>query len=420
MSKLIDHIIATLFVIAMLKFLPVFFNLDMFDPVQGTLEQMQVSDIAFGHLRDYEQYEVDTNIVLVNNGHLNRKQIAGMLDIINYYEPKVVAIDAFFRADKGEEMDQPLAESFANTEKLVLGVELFKNDEEAETWDTIKVSNPKFNQYGIPGYVNMYEDPDNFRTVRLMTTTQAVNEDTVLSFSARTVLEYMPEKAEAYLARGNETEVINYKRNINKYITFNYTDIYEQIPELEKIRGKIVLIGYLGPEPGETYTEDIFYTPMNPKYVGKSEPDMYGAVIHANVMSMILEEDYVFKFADWVKNLILVLAVLLNMVLLRHFRDNYPRLYQPFTVILILGQLLIYSTIVITLLHNYQIQIILGNTFFAIVVCVLCFETYTDSLKPLVSGWYKSYRFDAKRKKAKKEKAKNSKNQQDAETKGKA
>ncbi|MDC1069001.1 CHASE2 domain-containing protein [Candidatus Kapabacteria bacterium] len=398
LSKIIDHILSTLLVIALLKFLPVFFNLDMFDPVQGTLEQMQVSDIAFGHIRDYDNYDIDTNIIIVNNGHLNRKQIAAMIEIINQYEPKVVAIDAMFRADKGDDMDVPLQNAFKKTNKLVLAVELYKNQDEAEIWDTVKTSNSKFNTFAMHGYVNMYEDPDNFRTVRMITTQQSVNDDTLLSFSAKTVMEYNPELATKYLKRNNETEVINFKRNIDKYKTYNYTEIFEQSEELENIKGKIILIGYLGPEPGLTFTEDIFFTPMNPKYVGKSKPDMYGVVVHANVMSMILEEDFIFKFPSWFKNFLLVSIVLLNMVMFRYFRTKFFDYYQPLTIFAVLGQLVLYSTIIVSSLHLLDIEIKLGNTFFAILVCVLCFETYTDSLKPIVMGWYRSIRFNRKRK----------------------
>lgn len=400
-GKLIDHILATLLVLGLLKFLPVFFDLDMFDPVQGTLEQMQVSDIAFGHLRDYDQIPLDTNIILVNNGHLNRKQIAGMIEIINSYDPKVVAIDAMFRADKGEEQDAPLEIAFANTDNLVLAVELYKNDSDSEGWDTVRTSNSKFNKHAIPGYVNMYEDPDNFRTVRMITTSQVVASDTLLSFSAQTIMQYAPKKAKSYLARGNETEVINYKRNIDKYITFNYTDIYKQVEELKKIKGKIVIIGYLGPKPGELSREDIFFTPMNPKYVGKSKPDMYGAVVHANVMSMILEEDFIFKFPSWFKTFLLITVVFFNMVIFKYFRTNYFDYYQPLTISMVFGQLILYSIIIVSLLHNFDVEIKLGNTFFAILVCVLCFETYTDSLKPIVMGWYRKIRFERRRNKAK-------------------
>lgn len=403
-TKFIDYIISTLFVLGILSFLPVFFNLDMFDPIQGTLEEMQVSDLAFSQLRDYEKFPNDTNIILVNNGHLERNELAEVINIINMYEPKVIAIDAMFRKDKSEEIDQPLVEAFKNTENLVLGIELFKNDPNHDSWDTIKTSNQKFIKYADGAYVNMKTSADHFRTVRLITTQQSVSDTiTYPSLSVRTSQIYAPDKAKKYLDRGNEVEVINFKRNWQDYTTFDYYDVFRQVPELEKIKGKIVLIGYLGPKLGELSTEDIFFTPMNKKYVGKTTPDLYGVMIHANVISMILDEDYIFKFPDWFKNFFLIAIVFFNMVVFRYFRDNQNRIYQALTIGLVFGELILLSVIIVTLQHHFDVALKLGNTFFAILVCVLCFETYTDSLKPLVTSQYKSYKFNQERKKMLKE-----------------
>ena len=398
-TKIVDNILATLFVIAILRFLPVFFDLDMFDPIQGTLEEMQVSDLAFSQFRDYQSIPLDTNVIIINNGHLERDELAEMINIINQYNPRVISIDAMFRKDKGPDIDQPLVEAFKNTKNLVLGVELYKNYDESDSWDTLRTSNAKFMKYAQGAYVNMKTSEDHFRTVRLITTTQLVNDSIVYpSLSVQTTNIYSAEKTQEYLDRGNQIEVINFKRNWNKYTTFDYYDVFREVPELAKINGKIVLIGYLGSKLGEVSTEDIFFTPMNEKYVGKTTPDLYGVMIHANVISMILDGDFIYKFPDWFKTFFLIGIVCFNMFWFRFLRDNYIKLYQALTIATIFGELLLLSFIIVVLQHNFDIALKLGNTFFAILVCVLCFETYNDSLKPLVLGQYKTYKFNQERK----------------------
>jgi len=79
----------------------------MLDPIQNTFEDMQITDIVFSQIRDYDQIEMDENIVLINNGHLDRKTTAEMIDVLNGLEPKIIAIDAFYRSPKGPEQDKP-------------------------------------------------------------------------------------------------------------------------------------------------------------------------------------------------------------------------------------------------------------------------------------------------------------------------
>ena len=42
-----------------------------------------------------------------------------------------------------------------------------------------------------------------------------------------------------------------------------------------------------------TWDSDKFYTPLNKNTVGRAYPDMYGVVIHANIISMILDKKFI-------------------------------------------------------------------------------------------------------------------------------
>ena len=406
LEKAIDTVIATLFVLAILKYFPIFFTLDMFDPIQNTLEEMQISDLVFSQVRDESLIGMDSNIVLINNGHLNRAEFAAMLNIIDSYSPKVIAVDAFFRKEKGEHLDIPLQNACQSIDNIILASELYSPNASG-SYDSVKYSNPMFADYADPGYVNMFIHPNDFRIVRLMTPTQKLRDSTVLSFAVTVAGVFNPKKAKEFLARGNELEVINFKRNIGKYKTYDFTDIFEiheNSDDLDYLKDKIVLIGYLGPDLNTKVTEDVFYTPLNEHYVGKTEPDMYGMVIHANSISMILDGDFIARIPDWLSYVLMVAIVLFNMIAFRFFRDNYSGAYQAFTISLIISEIIFFTFLILFLFHTLNLELRFAGAFFAFLVCVLSFEIYNDSIKRLARDRYREFVFDRKRKKAQTEK----------------
>lgn len=81
----VDNFFATILVLVILKYFLVFFDIDMFDPIQNTFEDMQITDLFFSQIRDYSQVPIDSNIILINNGHLDRKNVAKMINILNQY-----------------------------------------------------------------------------------------------------------------------------------------------------------------------------------------------------------------------------------------------------------------------------------------------------------------------------------------------
>lgn len=276
------------------------------------------------------------------------------------------------------------------------------DDDEAE-FDTLKTSNQMFNQYALNGYANVYIDDEDFKTVRLIKPFTEVNENLEFSFSSKIAEIYAPDKFKRYKERDNELEVINYKRNIDKYPTLNYNEVINEKLDLSFIKDRIVLIGYLRPKVGVTSTEDIFYTPMNKNFAGKTAPDMYGLVIHSNVVSMILEEDYIYRTSDALAFILMIVIVYMNMILFNYWRRSEELLkwYQPYTIILILSELIGFTLLMIYLMHWFKIELRFAASFFAIMVTVLSFVMFTDSLKPIIMGFIKRYQFNKLRKEGK-------------------
>jgi len=391
----IHNLLAALLVFAVLKYFPIIFSLDMFDPIQNTLEEMSITDLVYSNLRDYDNVPIDSNIVIINNSHLRRHQLAAMFSLIDAENPKVIGVDIMLRKPKGDKFDKPLSEALQNIDNLILAAHNFKGKPDASGFDSVKYSNPMFSDYSYNAFVNMFTEPGEFRTVRKCLPKSFIKDSLVYSFATTIASFYDEEKTKSYLERNNQFEIVNYKRNIDKYLTIDAKEFFEKAEndELGFLEGKIVLVGYLGPNLKTPVFEDIFYSPMNPKFVGKAHPDMYGVVIHANIISMILEEDFLATTPTWLTYLIMTLLVYFNMVLLKYVRTAYPSYYQAFTAIIALGQLFIYTFIIIFSYHWFGVEIKIAGALFSVIVCVLSFELYNDSLYPLFRDLYRAIRF---------------------------
>lgn len=372
-----------------LQFLPILFRVDFLDIVQNTIEDFYITDYVFSQMKDYSKVPIDTNIILVNTSNFNRKRIAEQIEVINKYNPKIIAIDAFFKEEKTEELDTPLVNAFSKVKCLVLGTKLIDNDDD-DSFDTIEYSHSKFSKYSIGAYVNFsLDDNSYFRTVRRIPIREYMDNDTVYSFPVVVSMLYDSLATKKVKVRNNRFEIINYKRNIDKYITIDAEELIEKKDSLDFLKDKIVLLGYIGPNIKTLSTEDIFFTPMNKDYYGRTYPDMYGVVVHANVISMILEGKYLETnefYPIWVNGAIVFLIVFLNMSLFNYMRFRWPWLYEPISVFLIFAELFIFFAIVIWVFYIFEYLIILNYLLYGLLFTGMVFELYHDSIKPIFLG----------------------------------
>lgn len=372
-----------------LQFLPILFRVDFLDVVQNTIEDFYITDYFFSQIKDYSKVPIDTNVILINTSNFNRKKIAEQIEVINQYNPKVIAIDAFFKDEKTEELDSPLVNAFSKVKSLVIGTKLIDNDDD-DSFDTIEFSHPKFSKYAIGAYVNFsLDDNSYFRTVRRIPIREYMDNDTAYSFPVVVSMIYDSLATKKVIDRSNRFEIINYQRNIDKYITIDAEELFEKQDSLNFLKDKIVLLGYIGPNIKTLSTEDIFFTPMNKDYYGRTYPDMYGVVVHANVISMILEGKYLETnefYPIWVNGALVFLIVFLNMTLFNYMRFRWPWLYEPVSVFLIFAEMCIYFVFVIWVFYVFNYLIILNYLLYGLLFTGMVFELYHDSLKPIFLG----------------------------------
>jgi CHASE2 domain-containing sensor protein len=112
----------------------------------------------------------------------------------------------------------------------------------------------------------------------------------------------------------NGMRVINYKGNLEHFVHFTL-DEFMALKHKEIVTDKIVLLGYLGTPTGNSFdVEDKHFTPLNIITAGKSIPDMYGMVVHANILAMLISDRFMYKVSNgWLLFLTFVLSFLASV-----------------------------------------------------------------------------------------------------------
>lgn len=378
---------------------------DLFDPIAKAFEDFEVSDLVFSqpaaderlnrekvdYIRDPHKITRDTNVVLVNIQFRGRQEIAQMLEIINRYQPKVVGIDAFFRKEKDPGQDFPLAMAMAQTQNLVLVSELVQPNE-AGGFDSIQFSNPLFTESAHSGFANVIASTEGqgFRTVKSFYPKHHLKDSLYPNFSTKIVELADPEAYQKLIDRHHFEEVINWKGNYRKFTAFDAHQILNEIGNLNKLTNKIVLLGYIGPQLGDRDLVDIFYTPQNPRVAGRSYPDTYGVVVHANIISMIMDERYIHQMPDWVSYVLIFLVTYLNVALFLFIADHKKTYYDLITKSIQLLELALFMFVIVILMLLFNIKVHLSLLFAAIALSGDLTELYYASLrkiaKNLISG----------------------------------
>jgi CHASE2 domain-containing sensor protein len=145
-------------------------------------------------------------------------------------------------------------------------------------------------------------------------------------------------------------------------------------PELFK--DKIVVMGYLGDYLGDDAWEDKFFTPLNKKLGGRANPDMFGPVVHSNVVAMILNEDYIDVLSDWQKILIAILVCFLTVALFMTIDEKLPIWYDALSVIIQLFFIAILMLVIIYMFADYNIKLELDLTITIIALVGPCYDIF--------------------------------------------
>ena len=125
-----DYLISTLLLFLVMIIVPIFFSFDVFEPMTKSLSDFKISDIVDSQIVPRNELMADTNMILINI-EINHKPIsnyylAQLINIINQYQPKVIAIDQIVRKSNNHKKDRILAKILSRSKNVVFSEELIK------------------------------------------------------------------------------------------------------------------------------------------------------------------------------------------------------------------------------------------------------------------------------------------------------
>ncbi|HSU28677.1 MAG TPA: CHASE2 domain-containing protein, partial [Chitinophagaceae bacterium] len=134
------------------------------------------------------------------------------------------------------------------------------------------------------------------------------------------------------------------------------------------IKGKIALMGYVNDDVNSI--EDKKFTPMNKKYYGKQDRDMNGIVVHANIISMVLEKNYINKLPSWVNLVIAILVGWLHMSFFIHYYLESHIWFHLAAKIAQVASMIFFVYLGIIIYSKYQVKLNMSMTLLTIVLAV--------------------------------------------------
>lgn len=262
----------------------VFFNTSFFNPISKAIQDFSFLDVYYAE-RLNEKNEVNSTIVLINIEHKNRYELGVVLQQILAEKPSIVGFDVILKEYRKSVEDSLLAIQL-NNKKVVSSIVL----DDGKT-----ISNHPFFRYkNKPGFVNFNFDKQNAVVREFESEIHQINNNHK-SFSTSIAKLHLTEKEWKHRkldTKLKQSKVINYQGNLNHFLHFTIDNLMA-LEDKSLLKDKIVLLGYLGSPTNNIFdVEDKHFTPLNKTTAGKSIPDMYGLVIHANIIAMILSNNF--------------------------------------------------------------------------------------------------------------------------------
>jgi len=291
----------------------------------------------------------------------------------------VICLDTFFSIDMDSLGDDILEDALSNVENLVLGTKfVFPGEIDDPYYYGMETSIPRFAQYAEEAHVNLAAESagtqqSEFKIVRQfppeMSMKDTISGDitTQMAFGIK-LAEYLnPEAAKDFLARDYDEELINYRGNVltmqtlesrPKFMALDVMDVFNENFSPDMIKDKIVIFGHIGENFNERYwIEDKFFTPMNPKWAGRADLDMFGVVIHANIVSMVLNRDFLDKTSEIQGIIYAIILCFINVAGFTIIYRKLPLWYDGITKIIQLLEVIVLMFIIVVVFNKYALQL---------------------------------------------------------------
>ncbi len=356
-------------------------NLSALKPLENLLKGFDMMDIYYSVLQDKEM-AFCKDVVLINIADANRSEIADLIMISSFGNPKAIGVDVLFEKRKDSYTDSILADVIRETPQVILGA--FYQDGLA----SLKTSTDIFKTAYV-GYTNFIGTDARYSNIRYFKPVLNVGNTSYNSFAVALAKMSNTDATNEFLNRNNENEIINYIGNYNSFLSFEKDEILEGEVDPELFRDKVVIIGFLGNTIGDQQNvEDRFFTPLNPQISGRSVPDMNGMVLHANIVNMILNKDWINTTGTFLKQLIAGVILYLHILLFMFLIIKWNLYFDALSMVLQIISTLIILLIVYNVYHYFNYRIYIANALVGVGLSVELLFVY----EAVVHTLYKKYK----------------------------
>jgi CHASE2 domain-containing sensor protein len=371
-------------------------------PEQLAFAEFNLSDILFS-LQHNPRYR--SEIVLIDCGEADRGRIAKAITVLEAGRPKVVGLDFIFNCPDGvnDTATCPQIRDSKGVLELSLALQKNKNIVLASALrqslharlnhdddpDSLELADPIYSRYADNGFTNLVSNGGHASIIREFSPSRRVQGEDVSCFSLIVARSYDASAAQQFLTNSRPEEIINYSGNISHSIEQSYRGIY-QVYEIDDLfsgqysqgdfQDKIVLLGFLG-GTSRGSMDDKFFTPINPVPLGRSYPDMYGLVIHANIVSQILDGIHIRKLNFVEECIAAFLFGLVQIVLLTTAKRKSRKWFFMIAVLAMMAMLALSSLLRTWLFIEFGLISDFQITFVTILISALILNTYDAVLE---------------------------------------
>ncbi len=331
----------------------------------------------------------DTNIVIVEIGS-DRATIADQISLIQKYSPAVIGIDAIFEKEKDEEPLEniKLLQAISQSDNIIFAS---KYQTDPITGKPVFIHNffEEKDEHYQSGYFNLIGS--QFSVIRNYPPFLKAADSLYPAFTSAIAKMFSPDRFNKLKKRNRKLEVINYKGNLESYTSLTNKELVNadttgQLGSL--LSQKIVLLGYFVKDK-HLVIDDLHFSPLNEEVAGKNYPDMYGVVIHANILSMILNGNYVTQASGFVSYLLagVITFLFLLFILWRYKKHKHPKHYW-----LLLAQFAVVLFVLYVFLQVFnwfQVKVPLLPIMIALALSVELLDIY----KMIALRLHKKYRY---------------------------
>lgn len=229
----------------------------------------------------------DTQIVIVDIEKLDRAQLAQLLVRLAPYHPAFISIDATFPVWQGTREDTLLMQALCSVSTQIPTTLAATLDLSYPLTQAPKrsVSHEAFTRCVEEVFANLLLYDTTARIVREALLYTISGTDTALSLAARAALAIDSTLVQEVFTLPPQLP-IRYSGGLERFYYLSGSEVLRDTLPLSWLSGKVLFLGVA--DPLRRTMEDIFFSPLNPSFLQRSFPDMYGVVIHANITAMLV------------------------------------------------------------------------------------------------------------------------------------